>query len=58
VPLNIETFQPSNGRTPREAEPSVGLAVEAGREGCAADPMEPCDMAMPSTPVLGTAFRG
>jgi thiazole synthase len=34
------------------------LAVEAGREGHLADPMEPRDMAVPSTPVLGTAFCG
>ena len=33
------------------------LAVEAGREAYLADPMEPRDMAAPSTPVLGTAFR-
>ena len=33
------------------------LAVEAGREGWVADPIEPRDMAVPSTPVLGTAFQ-
>jgi thiazole synthase len=33
------------------------LAVEAGRAAFEADPMEPRDMAAPSTPVLGTAFR-
>ena len=33
------------------------LAVEAGREGWLADPIEPRDMAVPSTPVLGTAFQ-
>lgn len=33
------------------------LAVEAGHEGCHADPMAPHDMAVPSTPLLGTAFR-
>ncbi|HEY9550550.1 MAG TPA: thiazole synthase, partial [Kiloniellaceae bacterium] len=33
-------------------------AVEAGRLACAADPMEPRDMAAPSTPVLGKAFLG
>ncbi|WP_349261670.1 thiazole synthase [Geminicoccus sp.] len=32
-------------------------AVEAGRLAFEADPMEPRDMAAPSTPVLGTAFR-
>jgi thiazole synthase len=34
------------------------LAVEAGREGYEADPMEPRDLAVPSTPVVGTAFSG
>lgn len=34
------------------------LAVQAGREGFCADPMEPRDMAAPSTPVFGTAFQG
>ena len=33
-------------------------AIEAGREGCLADPMEPRDMAAPSTPVLGIATLG
>jgi thiazole synthase len=33
------------------------LAIEAGRAAFEADPMEPRDMAAPSTPVLGTAFR-
>jgi thiazole synthase len=32
-------------------------AVEAGRLGWLADPMDARDMAAPSTPVLGTAFR-
>ncbi|MBM9595159.1 thiazole synthase [Roseitranquillus sediminis] len=31
-------------------------AVEAGRLACEADPMEPRDMAAPSTPVIGRAF--
>ena len=31
-------------------------AVEAGRLGYEADPMDARDMAAPSTPVLGTAF--
>lgn len=31
-------------------------AVEAGREGFLADPMEPRDMAMPSTPPMGKAL--
>jgi len=33
------------------------LAVEAGREAFLATPMEPRDMASPSTPVFGVAFR-
>jgi len=33
-------------------------AVAAGRKARAADPMEPRDMAAPSTPVLGKAFLG
>ncbi|MCL5776003.1 thiazole synthase [Limibaculum sp. FT325] len=33
-------------------------AVEAGRLACEADPMEPRDMAAPSTPVMGKAFLG
>lgn len=31
-------------------------AINAGRMACEADPMEPRDMAAPSTPVLGKAF--
>jgi thiazole synthase len=33
-------------------------AVAAGRLAFEADPMEPRDMAAPSTPVLGKAFLG
>ncbi len=33
-------------------------AVAAGREAYLAGPMEPRDMAVPSTPVIGTAFLG
>jgi thiazole synthase len=35
---------------------AFALAVEAGRLAWAAGPMEPRDMAAPSTPVLGRAF--
>lgn len=35
---------------------AMGLAVEAGRLAAGAQPMEPRDMAAPSTPVLGKAF--
>ncbi|MDD2868357.1 thiazole synthase [Neomegalonema sp.] len=35
---------------------AMALAAEAGRAAFRADPMEPRDMASPSTPVLGKAF--
>lgn len=35
---------------------AFALAVEAGRLGYCADPIEPRDMAEPSTPVIGRAF--
>jgi thiazole synthase len=35
---------------------AFALAVEAGAAAFAADPMEPRDMAAPSTPVIGKAF--
>ena len=35
---------------------AFALAIEAGRLACEADPMEPRDMAAPSTPVVGKAF--
>ncbi|KMK66198.1 thiazole synthase [Puniceibacterium sp. IMCC21224] len=35
---------------------AFALALRAGRLACDADPMEPRDMAAPSTPVLGKAF--
>lgn len=35
---------------------AMALAVEAGRAAYLADPMEPRDMATPSTPVIGKAF--
>ena len=35
---------------------AMALAVEAGRAALLADPMEPRDMAAPSTPVIGKAF--
>ena len=34
---------------------AFALAIEAGRTALAAGPMEPRDMAAPSTPVLGRA---
>jgi thiazole synthase len=35
---------------------AFALAIEAGRLANEADPMEPRDMAAPSTPVIGKAF--
>jgi thiazole synthase len=35
---------------------AFALGIEAGRLACCADPMEPRDMAAPSTPVFGRAF--
>jgi thiazole synthase len=43
---------------PAEMARAFSLAVEAGRLGRAADPMEERDMAAPSTPVAGKAFLG
>ncbi|SDQ31653.1 thiazole synthase [Pseudovibrio sp. Tun.PSC04-5.I4] len=40
---------------PTEMARAMALAVEAGRAGYNADPMERRDMAVPSTPVLGMA---
>jgi len=42
---------------PRMAQ-AFAQAVEAGRAGRLAGPMEPRDMAVPSTPVIGKAFLG
>lgn len=41
---------------PVEMARAFALAVEAGRLGYCADPMQPRDMAAPSTPVIGRAF--
>ena len=35
---------------------AFAMAIEAGVEARSAGPMEPRDMAEPSTPVIGTAF--
>ncbi len=37
---------------------AFALAIEAGRAGYLAGPIEPRDMAAPSTPVLGRASLG
>lgn len=41
---------------PVEMACAMALAVQAGRSAHRADPMEPRDMAQPSTPVIGKAF--
>lgn len=40
---------------PAEMARAMAMAIEAGRLAHAADPMEPRDMAVPSTPILGLA---
>lgn len=41
---------------PVEMARAMALAIEAGQAAAVADPMEPRDMAEPSTPVIGKAF--
>ncbi len=55
VLLNTAVAQAGDPATMARA---MAGAVEAGRLGCAADPMERRDMAVPSTPVLGLAELG
>ncbi|MEA2815136.1 MAG: thiazole synthase, partial [Rhodospirillaceae bacterium] len=43
---------------PAEMARAFALAVEAGRAAHLAQPMEPRDMAVPSTPVIGKAVLG
>ncbi|MBS0578621.1 MAG: thiazole synthase [Proteobacteria bacterium] len=45
-------------RDPVQMAGAFARAVEAGRAACEAGPIEPRDLAQPSTPVIGTAFRG
>ena len=40
---------------PAKMAHAMALAIEAGRAGFAADLMEPRDMAVPSTPIMGLA---
>jgi thiazole synthase len=47
----------SQADDPIKMAAAFALAVEAGRLACLAGPMAPRDMASPSTPVVGTAFR-
>ena len=43
---------------PVQMAAAFAAAVEAGHAACQAGPIEPRDVAQPSTPVIGTAFRG
>ncbi len=51
----LNTAVAKAGDPPRMAA-AFAQAIEAGRTAYAADPMEPRDMAAPSTPVMGKAF--
>ena len=53
VLLNTAVAQASD---PARMAAAFALAIEAGVEARLAGPMEPRDMAAPSTPVIGTAF--
>jgi len=53
VLLNTAVAKAGN---PVEMAHAMALAVEAGQAAAIADPMEPRDMAAPSTPVIGKAF--
>ena len=46
----------AQAKDPVRMAAAFAQAVEAGYEGRWAGPMEPRDMATPSTPVIGTAF--
>ena len=48
----------AQARDPVQMAGAFARAVEAGLAARAAGPMEPRDLATPSTPVIGTAFRG
>jgi thiazole synthase len=48
----------AQARDPVQMAAAFAQAVEAGRAARAAGPIEPRDFAQPSTPVIGTAFRG
>src|SRR5581483_5544287 len=48
----------SQARDPVSMAGAFALAVEAGRAAYAAGPMEPRDLAVPSTPLIGKAFLG
>ena len=48
----------AQARDPAQMAAAFAQAVEAGRAARLAGPIEPRDLAAPSTPVIGTAFRG
>ena len=48
----------AQARDPVQMAAAFAAAVEAGHAACQAGPIEPRDVAQPSTPVIGTAFRG
>ena len=48
----------AQARDPVQMAAAFAQAVQAGASARAAGPIEPRDLASPSTPVIGTAFRG
>ena len=48
----------AQARDPAQMAAAFALAVEAGLAARQAGPIEPRDLAAPSTPLIGTAFRG
>jgi thiazole synthase len=48
----------AQARDPVQMAAAFAQAVEAGAAACVAGPIEARDLASPSTPVIGTAFRG
>jgi thiazole synthase len=48
----------AQARDPVQMAGAFALAVEAGYTARQAGPIEPRDLAVPSTPLIGTAFRG
>ena len=48
----------AQARDPVQMAAAFAQAVEAGAQARAAGPMSPRDLAAPSTPLMGTAFRG
>jgi thiazole synthase len=48
----------AQARDPVQMAAAFAQAVEAGFAGRQAGPIEPRDLAVPSTPLIGTAFRG